>query len=250
MVAMAASSSRERDGAVRVSIVDLSAAFAGIKFGVNSLLVVRSKTLVNRPGLVKPWIKETERSLVENGGELRQFVGMNAMQWLPLVLAVTLAAGCKKAETAAAPADSENQLPTQAQPKLRTLKIYLGAQTLDAELAMTPREEQTGMMFRTNITDESAMLFVLREPIRAPYGFWMTNCPVSLSAAYIGPDGVIEEIHHLEKNDNVPVVAAHDNIVYVLEVNDGWFQRHNVNTGMLIRTEVGSLQDTFYRNQQ
>jgi uncharacterized membrane protein (UPF0127 family) len=205
---------------------------------------------VNRPGLVKPWIKESGRSLVENRRELRQFVGMKAMKWLPLILAVALATGCRKTETTAAPATPENQLPTQAQPKLPTMKIYLGAETLDAELAITPRQEQTGMMFRTNITDESAMLFVLREPIRAPYGFWMTNCPVSLSAAYIGPDGVIEEIHHLEKNDNVPVVAAHDNIVFVLEVNDGWFQRHNVNTGMLIRTEYGSLQQTFFRNRQ
>ena len=174
---------------------------------------------------------------------------MKAMNWLPVVLAAILAAGCKKAQTTLAPVDPANQLPTQAQPKLRTMKIYLGAETLDAELAITPREEETGMMFRTNITDESAMLFVLREPIRAPYGFWMTNCPVSLSAAYIGPEGVIEEIHHLEKNDNVPVVAGHDNIVYVLEVNDGWFQRHNITTGMLIRTEVGSLQDTFHGNR-
>ena len=43
----------------------------------------------------------------------------------------------------------------------------------------------------------------------------MTNCPISLSAAYIGPDGVIEEIHHLEKNDNVPVMATNNNIIYV-----------------------------------
>ena len=175
---------------------------------------------------------------------------MKVMKWLPLVLMLALAAGCKKAQTSATPPDVENQLPTQAQPKLTTLKIYLGAETLDAELAITPSQTQTGMMFRTNVTDQSAMLFVLAEPIRAPNGFWMTNCPVSLSAAYIGPDGVIEEIHHLEKNDNVPVVAAHDNIVYVLEVNDGWFQRHKVSTGMLIRTEVGSLHDTFSRNRQ
>src|SRR5579862_115398 len=147
-------------------------------------------------------MKETACSLVENRGGLRQFSGMQVMKWLPLVLTVALAAGCKKAETPVAPPVTENQLPTHAQPKLPTLKIYLGAETLDAELAITPREEQTGMMFRTNITDESAMLFVLHEPLRAPDGFWMTNCPVSLSAAYIGPDGVIEEIHHLEKNDN------------------------------------------------
>jgi len=63
------------------------------------------------------------------------------------------------------------------------------------------------------------------------------------------PDGVIEEIHHLEKNDNVPVVAANDNILYVLEMNDGWFARHNINTGTVIRTEKGSLAETFLRRQ-
>ncbi len=165
-----------------------------------------------------------------------------------LVLVVALVAGCKKAETTAQPLSIENSLPTQAQPKLPTIKIYLGPETLDAELATTPREEETGLMYRTNITDQTAMLFVLPQQMRA--SFWMTNCPVSLSAAYIGPDGVIEEIHHLEKNDNVPVVASADNIQYVLEVNDGWFQRHHVSTGTLIRTEIGSLPQTFFRNRQ
>ena len=172
---------------------------------------------------------------------------MKALKWLPLVLAAILPAGCKKAETAATP-PVDSQLPTHAQPTLPELKIYLGAETLDAELATTPREVQTGMMFRTNVTDESAMLFVFSQPFQP--SFWMKNCPHSLSAAYISPDGVIQEIHHLEKNDTNSVVAASDNIQYVLEVNDGWFQRHGVNTGMLIRTEVGSLQQTFFGNRQ
>ena len=188
------------------------------------------------------------RFQVENHRRLGQFGRVKPAKYFVLILAVAVAAGCKKAETIAPPPSLDSQLPTQAQPQLPTLKIYLGAETLDAELATTPRETATGMMFRTNVTDDSAMLFVLHEPIRAPNGFWMTNCPVSLSAAYIGPDGIIEEIHHLEKNDNVPVVATNDNIVFVLEVNDGWFQRHNVSTGMLIRTEIGSLQKTFFRN--
>lgn len=164
-----------------------------------------------------------------------------------LLLAALLLAGCKKSDADAAAAPVGNGLPKQAQPKLPTMKIYLGAETLDAELALTPREQQTGMMFRTDVTDESAMLFVLPQAIRAPDGFWMTNCPVSLSAGYIGPDGVIEEIHHLEKNDNAPVVATNDNILYVLEVNDGWFARHHIGTGTLIRTEKGSFAETFFR---
>lgn len=167
---------------------------------------------------------------------------------LPLLLLAALGAGCQKAEPPA-PLPPVNQLPTHAQPKLPTMKIYLGAETLDAEIALTPREQETGMMFRTNVTDQSAMLFVLPQPLLPPNGFWMTNCPVSLSAAYIGPDGVIEEIHHLEKNDNTPVLATNDNIMFVLEVNDGWFARHHIGIGTLIRTERGSLAETFWQNR-
>ena len=123
------------------------------------------------------------------------------------------------------------------------MKIYLGAETLDAELALTPMQQATGLMYRTNITDETAMLFVLPSLQRA--SFWMTNCPMSENAAYIGPDGVIEEIHHFEKNDSTPVVATNDNVYYVLEVNDGWFARHNINIGTVINTEHGSLAETF-----
>ena len=172
---------------------------------------------------------------------------MKATHWFSFILAVFLAAGCKKGETAPAkPAGPWES--THAQPTLPKIKIYLGAQTLDAELATTEQEETTGMMFRTNVTDQSAMLFVFPYPQQA--NFWMKNCPHSLSAAYISPDGVIQEIHHLEKNDTNTVSSATANIGYVLEVNDGWFKRHDVATGMLVRTEVGSLQQTFFRKQQ
>ena len=183
--------------------------------------------------------------LIEKGGSFPQADGVKLGRFIVLLLAATFLVGCQKSADVAPTPSVDDLLPKQAQPKLPTIKIYLGAEQLDAELAHTAEQEETGMMFRTNITDESAMLFVLREPIRAPYGFWMTNCPMSLSAAYIGPDGVIEEIHHLEKNDNQPVVATNDNIVFVLEVNDGWFARHNINTGTVIRTEKGSLAETF-----
>ena len=163
-----------------------------------------------------------------------------------LSLGVIFIAGCGKKEIPPAPpAKNSYPLPAHAQPKLPTMKIYLGAETLDTELALTSEEEETGMMFRTNIQETDSMLFVLPVPMAA--SFWMTNCPESLSAAYISPDGVIEEIHHLEKNDNVPVVATNSNILFVLETKDGWFTRHNINPGTVIRTERGSLAETFLR---
>ena len=180
------------------------------------------------------------------------FSGQTALMKLTKILALLLAAavlaGCKKTETVAdAPPSPENSLPTQAQPKLSTMKIYLGAETLDAELALTEIQERTGMMFRTNIQDTDAMLFVFPFPQRA--NFWMKNCPESISAAYISPDGVIQEIHHLEKNDTNPVVIRRRKTsgIFVLETSDGWFARHNVNTGAVVRTERGALAETFSR---
>ena len=177
------------------------------------------------------------------------FMGVKRVNYFALLLAAVLLAGCNKTETQAETADVprpiEDRLPKQAQPKLPTMKIYLGAEILDAELALTEEQIQTGMMFRTNIQDTDSMLFDLRIPQRA--SFWMMHCPESISAAYISPDGVIREIHHLEKNDTNAVLAATDNIQFVLETSDGWFARHNVGTGMVIRTEKGSLAETFLR---
>jgi uncharacterized protein len=181
--------------------------------------------------------------LVEIVRQLRQAGIVKPTKFLGLLLAATLLAGCKKTEPVATPPSLDNILPKQAQPKLPTMKIYLGAETLDAELALTEQQEMTGMMYRTNIQETDAMLFVLPYTTRA--NFWMKNCPESISAAYITPDGVIAEIHHLEKNDTNSVVAATDNIRFVLETSDGWFTRHNVSTGAVIRTEKGSLADTF-----
>ena len=124
---------------------------------------------------------------------------MKLIKILTWLLAVSLLAGCKKPGEVAPAPSVDDLLPKQAQPKLRTMKIYLGAEQLDAEMALNDQQRTTGMMFRTNIAETDAMLFVFPQPFRA--SFWMKNCPESLSAAYIGPDGVIEEIHHLEKQN-------------------------------------------------
>ena len=166
------------------------------------------------------------------------------------MLAALLSVSCSKSETPAAPAalTLDDILPKHAQPKLPTMKIYLGAETLDAELALTEQQEMTGMMFRTNIQDSDAMIFVLPQPQRA--NFWMKNCPESISAAYITTDGTIQEIHHLEKNDTNGVVAARDDIRFVLETQDGWFDHHHIATGTVMRTEKGTLVETFLSGRQ
>ena len=175
---------------------------------------------------------------------------------LPVFVAFILA-GCKKpaptngATTtnaiAAAAKSFEEQLPTHAQPKLPTIKLYLGPEVLDAEMARTIEQIRTGMMFRTNIQETDSMIFVLPYPQQAD--FWMKNCPESISAAYITPEGIISEIHHLEHDDTNGVFSATDNIQFVLETKDGWFQRHHISTGTVVRTERGTLAETFLQRR-
>ena len=92
---------------------------------------------------------------------------MKRTNLLALLFAAALLAGCKNSQDAAPPPpppSSEIPEATEAQPKLPTVKLYLGAETLDAEQALTGREQMTGMMFRTNIQDTDAMIFVFPRP--------------------------------------------------------------------------------------
>ncbi len=159
-------------------------------------------------------------------------------------------AGCDRGGNAVAIAPStaaDPGEPVQAQPRLQTMKLWVGPEELVTELALTPQQERTGMMFRTNMPENEAMLFVFAVPHQA--SFWMKNTVLPLSAAYIDPEGTILEIHDLQPHNTNAVVAASDRVQYVLETNQGWFRRHTVKIGSVLRTERGTLQETFFKRQ-
>jgi uncharacterized membrane protein (UPF0127 family) len=123
------------------------------------------------------------------------------------------------------------------------LKLWLGADEMITEIAADDTSRMTGMMYRTNMAENEGMLFVFPMPHRT--SFWMMNTKIPLSAAYIDPEGTILEIHKLEPGNTNSVQASTDRIQFVLETPQGWFERHNVRTGAVIRTERGSLPEVF-----
>jgi hypothetical protein len=174
------------------------------------------------------------------------------MNFFMLALAgatVALLAGCDKSPTGVSkPAAASGYfVPTEAQPPLPTIKLWLGPEELNAEVALTPLQQATGMMFRTNLAENAGMIFIRPEPEQA--SFWMTNCPLPLAAAYVDPEGAILEIHELKSNDPTPVLSATDNVQFVLEVNSHWFDRHHITPGTLISTEHGSLPQVFLQRR-
>lgn len=171
--------------------------------------------------------------------------------WL-IILAVLLT-GCGKTNVAgvpplAAPTNSSNRYLDHAQPRLPTIKLWIGAQEMVTELALTETQIATGMMHRKSIGENEGMLFVFARPHRT--SFYMRNTIVPLSAAYIDGEGIIMEIHDFKPLEETPVQASSDHVQYVLETPQGWFKKNNVAVGTVIRSERGTMQETFFRNKR
>jgi uncharacterized membrane protein (UPF0127 family) len=136
----------------------------------------------------------------------------------------------------------------QALPKLPAIKLWLGRQELMAEIAAAPRELATGMMYRKEMGENEGMLFILPVPQQA--SFYMRNTYVPLSVAYIDTEGTILEIHDLQPLNEQPVPSKSERVHFVLEVKQGWFDRNQVTIGNVIRTEYGTLRETFSKRRR
>ncbi|MFO1500929.1 MAG: DUF192 domain-containing protein [Verrucomicrobiota bacterium] len=159
----------------------------------------------------------------------------------------TLLTGCAKSGVEVTAPEAEGSAATaagQPQRKLPTIKLWLGAKEIVAEQAVTAPQVETGMMFRKDIGEMEGMLFIFQQPQRA--SFWMRHTLIPLSLAYIDPAGSILEIHHLKPLDETPVQAASDQVQFVLEMKEGWFERNQVGVGTAVRTDRGSLSQTYF----
>ena len=118
---------------------------------------------------------------------------------------------------------------TPPQAPLPTVSLRIGASTIKAEVADEPDERTIGLMGRTELTDGSGMLFVFRQP--QALGFWMRDTLVPLSIAYINAAGLIREIHDLHPLDEAAAQSTFRDLVYALEVPQGWFHRNKILPG-------------------
>jgi uncharacterized membrane protein (UPF0127 family) len=124
----------------------------------------------------------------------------------------------------------------QAGPKpqfdLPKATLTLGTNSLTAQIAADDPSRERGLMSRTNLAENEAMLFVF--PLPRPVAFWMKDTPIPLSIAYVGSSGRIFEIHDLKPFDETPVPSASQAVTYAIEVPQGWFARHGVMAGTTV----------------
>jgi uncharacterized protein len=99
---------------------------------------------------------------------------------------------------------------------------------INAEMARTESDRNTGYMNRRRIPDGTGMLFLFdRDQMLS---FWMKNTPEPLSIAFIDSQGRIRNIFDMAPY-SLATTDSTVNVRYALEVPLGWFTRTGIATG-------------------
>jgi uncharacterized membrane protein (UPF0127 family) len=112
--------------------------------------------------------------------------------------------------------------------KLPAIRLNAGIHNITAEVARTPDERSTGLMFRPALGANEGMLFVFEEV--AEQCFWMKNTLVPLSVAFVADDGSIVNIEQM-KPQTLDSHCSRRPVRYVLEMNEGWFAKRGIRPG-------------------
>ena len=127
---------------------------------------------------------------------------------------------------------SLSHLFSQNQSGCNVLHLRIGTGTLTVEIADTPKQMAIGLAFRPNLAPDMGMLFIHKGPQRVVYNSHNTLIP--LSCAFIDADGFILEIHDLPSNSKTTATSKTDQIKFVVEANQGWFEQHTITPGTRI----------------
>jgi uncharacterized membrane protein (UPF0127 family) len=99
---------------------------------------------------------------------------------------------------------------------------------VQVEIADDAAEQERGLMERTELGENSGMLFVYQEEQQR--SFWMRDTLIPLSIAYIDAEGQIVDIQDMQPLDETSHPSA-EPAQYALEVNQGFFEDHGVQVG-------------------
>ena len=111
---------------------------------------------------------------------------------------------------------------------LNRIKLSAGMHQIDTQLALTPEQRQTGLMWRKEMPQHEGMLFVFDQP--SMQCFWMMNTPLPLTAAFVDDDGTIVNLVDMKPLTTDSHCSAKP-VRFVLEMNQGWFAKRNIKPG-------------------
>ncbi len=121
--------------------------------------------------------------------------------------------------------------------------LIISGQHLTVEMAMTPAEQEHGLMYRQKLADNEGMLFVFAH--EQPLNFWMKNTYIPLAIGFFDKNRKLIDIQEMaptsEIETNPPIYQSRAPAMYALEVSKGWFKRHHVQTGAVFTLRKAAM---------
>ena len=111
---------------------------------------------------------------------------------------------------------------------LQRIKLSAGMHLIDTQVAATPEQRSTGLMFRRDMPQSEGMLFVFEQA--SQQCFWMKNTVLPLTAAFVADDGTIVNLADM-KPQTTESHCSTQPVRYVLEMNQGWFGKKGIRAG-------------------
>lgn len=152
-----------------------------------------------------------------------------------LAAAVLLAPCVPAAVLCATPAGAADAAPgTAAQPELPKQPLTITGtdgvrHAFSVEMATTPAQQETGLMFRTAVAPDGGMLFDWGTPRQSM--MWMKNTLVPLDMLFISADGVVSHIAENTVPHSLAVIDGRAPARATLELAAGTAQRLNLTVG-------------------
>ena len=102
-----------------------------------------------------------------------------------------------------------------------TATAKIGEATIQLEVAQTPEQQATGLMFRETLPDDRGMLFPFEFERTAR--FWMKNVPVSLDMIFLNGDRIVGIANNVPPcvKDPCPVYGPEALVDKVIELRGG-----------------------------
>ena len=110
-------------------------------------------------------------------------------------------------------------------------KVCINKACVKVDIADSNTERALGLMYVEELDWDKGMLFVFDKP--SIYKFWMKNTKIPLDIIWIDNSSEIVYIYNAEpcKIEECPSFGPDIDAIYVLEVNSGYSQLHNISIG-------------------
>jgi uncharacterized protein len=122
-----------------------------------------------------------------------------------------------------------------AAPPMPVVVVHAPNADLRLEVAITPAQQEHGLMGRTSMAPHAGMLFVFDRD--EPVEFWMKNTLIPLDMVFVGRDGTVRKVFRnvptvpaALPDDNIPREAATAKFVIELGANEA--QRDGIGAGV------------------